>query len=290
MAAVTVRELLEAGVHFGHESKRWNPKMRRFIFEERNGVHIIDLHQTLEQVERAYSFIRDSVAAGKSVLFVCTKRQGKDSIRDAALKTGMFYVTERWLGGLLTNNKTVRKSIGRLKELQRLLTDGTIEKLPKKEVASIRREIAKLERNLTGITEMSELPAALFVVDPKKERIAVAEANRLGIPIVGIVDTNCDPDEIDFPIASNDDAIRAIALMAEIISRACAEGIKMRQEPEAEVKKPRTRKAARDEAPPVAEKPAPAAEAAVAGEPAVAAPEAQGPVPSPAAERPETPA
>lgn len=230
----SIRELLEAGVHFGHESKRWNPKMKRFIFEERNGIHIIDLHQTQEQMEEAYAFVRECVASGKAVLFVGTKRQAKEPIKEAAIRAGMPCVTERWLGGLLTNIKTVRKSIGRYRELQRLVDEGVIARLPKKEVASIRREMAKLERNLAGIIEMTELPGALFVIDPKKERIAVAEANRLGIPIVALVDTNCDPEEIDYPIVSNDDAIRAIALFAERISQACVEGMKLRQKAEGE--------------------------------------------------------
>ncbi|MDD5555626.1 MAG: 30S ribosomal protein S2 [bacterium] len=226
MAVVSVRELLDAGVHFGHESRRWNPKMKRFIFEERNGIHIIDLHQTQEQVDRAYAFVRDTVASGRQVLFVGTKRQAADFIREAALKTGMPFVADRWLGGLLTNMRTVRKSIGRLRALQQVVEDGTVEKLPKKEVASIRREMAKLERNLAGIIGMDDVPGALFVIDPKRERIAVAEANRLRIPIVALVDTNCDPDEITHPIVSNDDAIRAIRLLTEAVARACAEGMR----------------------------------------------------------------
>lgn len=247
MAVITVRELLEAGVHFGHESRRWNPKMRSFIFEERNGIHIIDLQQTLEQVEAAYTFIRELVRSGKSVLFVGTKRQAKESIKEAATRAGMFYVTERWLGGLLTNIKTVRKSIGRLKEIERLMNEGIINKLPKKEVASIMREKSKLDRGLTGIKDMDGLPGALFIIDTKKEKIAVAEGRRLGIPIVALVDTNSDPEEIDCPIVSNDDAIRAIKLMADIISQACVEGMKLRTVPEGEEKKPRRGRKAREE-------------------------------------------
>jgi len=248
MAVIAVRELLEAGVHFGHESRRWNPKMRRFIFEERNGIHIIDLQQTLEQVEAAYTFILETVRSGKSVLFVGTKRQAKESIKEAATRAGMFYVTERWLGGLLTNIKTVRKSIGRLKEIERLVNEGIISKLPKKEVASIMREKSKLDRGLTGIKEMEGLPGALFIIDTKKEKIAVAEGRRLGIPIVALVDTNSDPEEIDYPIVSNDDAIRAIKLMADIISRACAEGVKLRTVSEGGERKPRRGRKAREEA------------------------------------------
>ncbi|MCX6356239.1 MAG: 30S ribosomal protein S2 [Candidatus Aureabacteria bacterium] len=255
MAIITIRELLEAGVHFGHEAKRWNPKMRRFIFEERNGIHIIDLQQTLEQVENAYQAVRDTVASGKSVLFVGTKRQAKELIQDAALKAGMFYVTERWLGGFLTNNRTIRKSVGRLREIEGIIADGTIDKLPKKEISSIRREKAKLDHNLSGIKDMTDLPGAIFIVDIKKERIAVAEAKRLGIAIVALVDTNTDPEEIDYPIASNDDAIRAIKLLADKISQACSEGTKLRTVPEGEVKKPRGRRtaqaaAAKPKAPP----------------------------------------
>jgi small subunit ribosomal protein S2 len=226
MAVVSVKDLLEAGVHFGHEASRWNPKMRRYIFEARNGIHIIDLQQTREQIEVAYNFIRETVARNKSVLFVGTKRQAKELVKQAAIDAGMYYVTERWLGGLLTNNSTIRKSIGRLKELDRLLDEGIIGKLPKKEAASIKRERAKLERNLIGIKDMEKMPGALFVVDTKREKIAVAEARRMGIPIVALVDTNSDPDEIDYPIASNDDAIRAIKLIVERMSQACIEGSK----------------------------------------------------------------
>ncbi len=261
MAVITVRDLLEAGVHFGHESKRWNPKMRSFIFEARNGIHIIDLQQTQEQVEAAYKFIRETVAAGKSVLFVGTKRQAKESVKEAATQTGMFYVTERWLGGLLTNIKTVRKSIARLKEIERLVNEGIISRLPKKEVASIMREKVKLDRDLTGIKEMDDLPGAIFIIDTKKEKIAVAEGRRLGIPIVALVDTNSDPEEIDYPIVSNDDAIRAIKLMADIVSQACAEGIKLRPAAAAEEKKQRRGRKARGES---AEKEAAAAQAEVA--------------------------
>lgn len=242
MAVTSIRELLEAGVHFGHESRRWNPKMRRYIFEERNGIHIIDLTQTLDQVEAAYDFVRNTVGSGKTLLFVGTKRQAKEAIQEAAQKAGAFFVTERWLGGLLTNIKTIRKSIGRYRELEDLVTSGVADKLPKKELASIRREKAKLERNLMGIKEMTELPGALFVVDPKKEHIAVAEANRLRIPIVALVDTNCDPEKIDYPIVSNDDAIRAIKLISERMAQACAEGLKLRQAMEADAKKAKARK------------------------------------------------
>jgi small subunit ribosomal protein S2 len=268
VAVIAVRDLLEAGVHFGHESRRWNPKMRRFIFEERNGIHIIDLQQTQEQVEAAHKFIRETVASGKSVLFVGTKRQAKESIKEAAVRACMFYVTERWLGGLLTNIKTVRKSIGRLKEIDRLAAEDILSQLPKKEVASLMREKAKLDRDLTGIKDMNDLPGAIFIVDTRKEKIAVAEGRRLGIPIVALVDTNSDPEEIDYPIVCNDDAIRAIKLMADIISRACAEGVKLRSVAAEEGKKPRRGRKAREEA---VEKEAEVATAAVSSP---AAPEA----------------
>jgi small subunit ribosomal protein S2 len=242
VAVTSIRELLEAGVHFGHESRRWNPKMKPYIFEERNGIHIIDLTQTLDQVEAAYNFVRDTAAMGKTILFVGTKRQAKESIQEAARKSGSYFVTERWLGGLLTNIKTIRKSIGRFRELDDLVTSGLADKLPKKELSSIRREKAKFERNLLGIKEMVELPGVLFVVDPKKEHIAVAEANRLRIPIVALVDTNCDPTKIDYPIVSNDDAIRAIKLISDRMAQACVEGQKLRQTMEIESKKAKAKK------------------------------------------------
>lgn len=242
MAVTSIRELLEAGVHFGHESRRWNPKMKPYIFEERNGIHIIDLTQTLDQVEAAYNFVRDTAAAGKTILFVGTKRQAKEPIQEAARKSGSYYVTERWLGGLLTNIKTIRKSIGRFRELDELVTSGVADKLPKKELSSIKREKAKFERNLMGIKEMVELPGVLFVVDPRKEHIAVAEANRLRIPIVALVDTNCDPTKIDYPIVSNDDAIRAIKLISDRMAQASVEGGKLRQTMEIESKKAKAKK------------------------------------------------
>ena len=242
MAVTSIRELLEAGVHFGHESRRWNPKMKPYIFEERNGIHIIDLTQTLDQVEAAYNFVRDTAAAGKTILFVGTKRQAKEPIQEAARKSGSYYVTERWLGGLLTNIKTIRKSIGRFRELDELVTSGLAEKLPKKELSSIKREKAKFERNLMGIKEMVDLPGVLFVVDPKKEHIAVAEANRLRIPIVALVDTNCDPTKINYPIVSNDDAIRAIKLISDKMAQASVEGGKLRQTMEIESKKAKAKK------------------------------------------------
>lgn len=301
MAVTSIRELLEAGVHFGHESRRWNPKMKPYIFEERNGIHIIDLTQTLEQVEAAYNFVRDTAASGKTLLFVGTKRQAKEPIQEAAKKSGSYFVTERWLGGLLTNIKTIRKSIGRFRELDDLVTSGVAEKLPKKELASINREKAKFERNLMGIKEMVDLPGVLFVVDPKKEHIAVAEANRLRIPIVALVDTNCDPTKIDYPIVSNDDAIRAIKLISEKMAQACVEGGKLRQTVEADLKKakarkgieeaeegksaapkPRARKASAKSVKPAAakavggaEKPAPVAEKAVETPAAAAKPETE---------------
>jgi small subunit ribosomal protein S2 len=218
-----LRALLEAGVHFGHQTRRWNPKMRRFIFAERNGIYIIDLNKTLRQLERAKELVGGIVARGGRVLYVCTKRQLKDVVREEAERSGQFYVTERWLGGTLTNFRTIKKNLKRLKEIERMRADGTFELLPKKEVIQIEREYAKLHHSLGGIADMEELPGAVFVVDAKKERIAVAEANKLGIPLIAIVDTNADPDLITVPIAGNDDAIKSVRLITSQISEAIVE-------------------------------------------------------------------
>ncbi|MBW3660450.1 MAG: 30S ribosomal protein S2 [Gemmatimonadetes bacterium] len=218
-----LRALLEAGVHFGHQTRRWNPKMRKFIFAERNGIYIIDLNKTLRQLNRAKTLVDGLVKDGKKVLFVCTKRQLKDVVRDEAERSEQFYVTNRWLGGTLTNFQTIKKGLARLKEIERMRADGTFELLPKKEVIEIEREFDKLQRNLGGIADMEELPGAVFVVDAKKERIAVNEANKLGIPLIAIVDTNADPDLIDVPIAGNDDAIKSVRLITSQIADAVVE-------------------------------------------------------------------
>ncbi|MDI9419690.1 MAG: 30S ribosomal protein S2 [Firmicutes bacterium] len=223
MAVITMKSLLEAGVHFGHQTRRWNPKMAPYIFTERNGIYIIDLQKTVKKVEEAYNFIRDLVTDGKAVLFVGTKKQAQETIQDEAERCGMFYVNQRWLGGMLTNFKTINRSISRLQELERMKGDGSFDVLPKKEVLKLEKELFQLNRFLGGIREMRKLPGALFVVDPRKERIAVAEARKLGIPIVAIVDTNCDPDEIDYVIPGNDDAIRAVKLLTATIANAVIE-------------------------------------------------------------------
>ena len=224
MAVISMKQLLEAGVHFGHQTRRWNPKMAPYIFTERNGIYIIDLQKTVKMIDEAYDFIKEVVADGKSILFVGTKKQAQDAIKEESERCGMFYVNERWLGGLLTNNKTIQKRIDFLADMERMEADGTLELLPKKEVAQLRVKQAKLEKFLGGIKEMKDLPGAIFVVDPKKERIAVAEARKLDIPIIAIVDTNCDPDEIDYVIPGNDDAIRAIRLISATMANAVQEG------------------------------------------------------------------
>ena len=208
MSVITMKQLLEAGVHFGHQTRRWNPKMATYIYMERNGIYIIDLQQTVRKFEDAYNFIKSVAAEGKGVLFVGTKKQAQETIREEANRCGMFYVNQRWLGGMLTNFKTIRKRVLRLKELEKMQADGAMEVLPKKEVARLLNEKERLERFLGGIKDMERLPGAVFVVDPRKEKIAVAEARKLNIPVVAIVDTNCDPDEIDYVIPGNDDAIR----------------------------------------------------------------------------------
>ncbi len=224
MSVISMKQLLEAGVHFGHQTRRWNPKMAEYIFTERNGIYIIDLQKTVKKVEEAYSFVKEVAAEGGELLFVGTKKQAQDSIRDEAQRSGQYYVSERWPGGMLTNFKTIRKSIQRLKQIEKMGEDGTFDLLPKKEVLKLKHEQEILEKNYGGIKEMDRLPAAMFVVDPKKEKIAIAEARNLGIPVVAIVDTNCDPDEIDYPIPGNDDAIRAVKLIAETMASAVLEG------------------------------------------------------------------
>ena len=219
-----MKQLLEAGVHFGHQTRRWNPKMAEYIFTERNGIYIIDLQKTVKKVEEAYMFIRDVAEAGNSVLFVGTKKQAQESIKEEAERVGMYYVNSRWLGGMLTNFATIKTRIERLAQLRKMEEDGTFNLLPKKEVVKLNLEIEKLEKYLGGIKEMKKLPGALFIVDPRKERNAVAEARKLHIPIVAIVDTNCDPDEIDYVIPGNDDAIRAVKLIAGIMANAILEG------------------------------------------------------------------
>ena len=219
-----MKQLLEAGVHFGHQTRRWNPKMAEYIFTERNGIYIIDLQKTVKKIENAYDFIREISSEGKSVLFVGTKKQAQDSVKEEAERAGAYYVNARWLGGMLTNFSTIRRRIDRLKQLRGMEADGTFDLLPKKEVIKLNLEIEKLEKFLGGIKEMKSLPGALFIVDPRKERIAVAEAKKLGIPIVAIVDTNCDPDEVDYVIPGNDDAIRAVKLISETIANAIIEG------------------------------------------------------------------
>jgi small subunit ribosomal protein S2 len=224
MAALTMKELLEAGVHFGHQTKRWNPKMQKYIFGERNGIYIIDLQKTLKKFREAYAFVRDLAAGGGTVLFVGTKKQAQETVLEEAARCGMFYVNQRWLGGTLTNFTTIRKSIARLKRLEEMRDTGEYERLPKKEGLELERERQKLDKALVGIKTMEQLPSAVFIVDPRKEAIAVAEARRLGISIVAIVDTNCDPTGIDYPIPGNDDAIRAVRLIASRVADAINEG------------------------------------------------------------------
>ena len=223
MAVISMKQLLEAGVHFGHQTRRWNPKMAPYIFTERNGIHIIDLQKTVKKVNDAYAFARDIVADGGEILFVGTKKQAQSSVKEEAERCGMPYVNARWLGGMLTNFTTIRRRIGRLEQLRKMEADGTFDMLPKKEVIGLQGEIEKLEKFLGGIKGMKKIPAAMFIVDPRKERIAVAEAKKLNIPIIAIVDTNCDPDEIDAVIPGNDDAIRAVKLIAETIANAVIE-------------------------------------------------------------------
>ncbi len=235
MSVITIKQLLEAGVHFGHHTRRWNPKMQEYIYTERNGIYIIDLQKTVKKFEEAYMFIRDVAASGKNVLFVGTKKQAADAIKEEAERCGMYYVNVRWPGGMMTNFKTIKRSISRLNSLAKMSEDGTFDMLPKKEAAARQKEMLDLEKNYGGIRTMTELPAAVFIVDPKKEANAVKEAKKLGIPVVAIVDTNCDPDDADYIIPGNDDAIRAIKLISHVLADAVIEGNQGEQTaPEAE--------------------------------------------------------
>ena len=224
MAVVAMKQLLEAGVHFGHQTRRWDPKMAEYIFQARNGIHIIDLQKTSKKLDEAYKFVKDQAEEGKTILFVGTKKQAQECIKEAAQKCDMYYVDQRWLGGMLTNFGTIQGRIKRLKDLETMAEDGTFEVLPKKEVSGLKNEMEKLEKNLGGIKEMKEMPGVMFVVDPKKERIAILEARKLGIPVVGLVDTNCNPEDVDYAIPGNDDAIRAVKLIADVMANAVIEG------------------------------------------------------------------
>ena len=224
MSVVAMKQLLEAGVHFGHQTRRWDPRMAEYIFQARNGIHIIDLQKASKKIDEAYAFIKEQVEEGKTVLFVGTKKQAQECMKEAAIKSGMYYVDQRWLGGMLTNFDTIQKRIQRLKDLEKMEQDGTFDVLPKKEVILLKKEMEKLEKNLGGIKEMDKLPGVIFLVDPKKERIAVLEAKKLNIPVVGIVDTNCNPEDLDYPIPGNDDAIRAVKLIADVMANAIIEG------------------------------------------------------------------
>jgi len=224
MAVVAMKQLLEAGVHFGHQTRRWDPKMAEYIFQARNGIHIIDLQKTSKKIDEAYNFIKEQAEEGKTVLFVGTKKQAQECVKEAAESCGMYYVDQRWLGGMLTNFGTIQKRVARLKKIEEMQEDGTFEILPKKEVIGLKKEMEKLERNLGGIKDMKELPGVLFVVDPKKERIAILEARKLGIPVVGLVDTNCNPEDLDYAIPGNDDAIRAVKLITQVMANAVIEG------------------------------------------------------------------
>lgn len=289
MSTVTMKQLLEAGVHFGHQTRRWNPKMKPYLFGARNGIYIIDLQKTVRLFKQAYSFIRGTVAQGDSVLFVGTKKQAQDAIMEEASRAGQYYVNQRWLGGMLTNFSTIKKSIERLNQISAVLENPEQTNYTKKELVSLSRLRDKLNKNLAGIREMRKQPGALFVVDPKKEQIAVREARKLGIPIVAIVDSNCDPDEIDYVVPGNDDAIRAIRLFSSRMADACAEGAdiynaSLREDQEAQEEAP----AQQAEEPVVVQQPAPAAEPAPAAAPQAAAPVVEQPKPqeAPAAEAP----
>lgn len=229
MAQITMKQMLEAGVHFGHQTKRWNPKMKPYIFGARNGIYIVDLQKTVRYFKTAYQFLQDTVASGDKVLFVGTKKQAQDAIKEEALRADQYFVNNRWLGGMLTNFTTIKASIDRLKKIEAMAADGTLEQYTKKEALQLEREREKLEKNLGGIKNMTKLPGAIFVIDPGKEAIAVKEANKLGIPVVAVVDTNCDPDNIDYIIPGNDDAIRAIRLFASRMAEACVDGLQQRK-------------------------------------------------------------
>ncbi len=224
MAVVAMKQLLEAGVHFGHQTRRWDPRMAEYIFQARNGIHIIDLQKTSKKLDEAYEFMREQAEEGKTILFVGTKKQAQDCTKEAAEKSGMFYVNQRWLGGTLTNFKTIRTRVQRLKDLEEMEQNGTFEVLPKKEVVLLKKEMEKLEKNLGGIKEMTDIPGVLFVVDPKKEHNAILEARKLNIPIIGLVDTNCNPEDVDYVIPGNDDAIRAVKLVTDVMANAIIEG------------------------------------------------------------------
>ena len=224
MAVVAMKQLLEAGVHFGHQTRRWDPRMAEYIFQARNGIHIIDLQKTSKKIDEAYAFVKEQAEEGKTVLFVGTKKQAQDCIKEAAEKCNMYYVNQRWLGGMLTNFETIQGRIKRLKDLEEQEQDGTFELLPKKEVLGLKKEMEKLEKNLGGIKDMTEMPGVMFIVDPKKENIAILEAHKLGIPVVGLVDTNCNPNDVDYAIPGNDDAIRAVRLIADCMANAVIEG------------------------------------------------------------------
>ena len=224
MAVVAMKQLLEAGVHFGHQTRRWDPRMAEYIFQARNGIHIIDVQKTSKKIDEAYNFIKEQAEDGKTILFVGTKKQAQECVKEAAEKCGMFYIDQRWLGGMLTNFGTIQKRIQRLKDLETMQEDGTFDVLPKKEVMLLKKEMEKLQRNLGGIKEMTEIPGVLFIVDPKKERIAILEAKKLNIPIVGLIDTNCNPEDVDYVIPGNDDAIRAVKLVTDVMANAVIEG------------------------------------------------------------------
>lgn len=224
MAVVAMKQLLEAGVHFGHQTRRWDPKMAEYIFQARNGIHIIDLQKTSKKLDEAYSFLKEKAEEGKTILFVGTKKQAQECMKEAAVKCGMFYINQRWLGGMLTNFKTIKNRVQRLKDLEKMQEDGTFEVLPKKEVINLKKEMEKLEKNIGGIKEMENLPDVIFLVDPKKEATAISEAKKLNIPVVGLVDTNCNPQDLDYPIPGNDDAIRAVKLIADVMANAIIEG------------------------------------------------------------------
>ncbi len=224
MAVVAMKQLLEAGVHFGHQTRRWDPKMAEYIFQARNGIHIIDLQKTSKKLDEAYAFLKEQVEEGKTVLFVGTKKQAQECVKEAAEKSGMYYIDQRWLGGMLTNFETIRARVQRLKDLETMQEDGTFNVLPKKEVILLKKEMEKLEKNLGGIKEMDKIPGVIFLVDPKKEHIAVLEAKKLDIPVIGLVDTNCNPEEVDYAIPGNDDAIRAVKLITDVMANAIIEG------------------------------------------------------------------
>ena len=224
MAVVAMKQLLEAGVHFGHQTRRWDPKMAEYIFQARNGIHIIDLQKTSKKIDEAYAFLKEQAEEGKTVLFVGTKKQAQECVKEAAEKSGMYYIDQRWLGGMLTNFETIRARVQRLKNLEAMQEDGTFDVLPKKEVILLKKEMEKLERNLGGIKDMEKIPGVIFLVDPKKEHIAILEAKKLHIPVIGLVDTNCNPEEVDYAIPGNDDAIRAVKLITDVMANAIIEG------------------------------------------------------------------